>query len=121
MERAYQLKFDRVHRIGPKSAAKVRPIVAKFHYFDQREQVRKLSFDSSEALKTAKQGVGAQLPKEVRDARKPLYPMMKQVKDAGQEVRFVGKKLHIDGTENKPPAGTSASQTGAREPADMEQ
>ena len=77
MDRAYQLKFDRVHRVGPKSAAKVCPIVAKFHYYDQREQVRKLSFDSSEALKTAKQGVGAQLPKEVRDARKPLYPIMK--------------------------------------------
>ena len=77
--------------MGPKSATKTRPIVAKFHYYEQREQVRKLSFDASDALKAANLGVGLQIPKEIRDARKPLYPAMKQAKDAGKNVRFVGK------------------------------
>ena len=92
MTQAYNLKFDRIHRVGSKSAAKIRPIVGKFHYYAQREEVRKLSFDYSEALKTAKRGIGAQLPKEVRDARKPLYPKMKEAKDEGKSVKFVGKK-----------------------------
>ena len=111
MHTAHELKFDRVHRVGPKSATKTRPIVAKFHYYEQREQVRKLSFDASDALKAANLGVGAQIPKEIRDARKPLYPAMKQAKDAGKNVKFVGKKLLIDGAEYKLPAGVSASQS----------
>ena len=101
-----------MHRVGPKSAAKVRPIVARFYYYDQREQVRKLSFHSSEAKRPQNKEIWVQLPKEVRDARKPLYqiktqinPMMKQAKDAGKEFKFVGKKLYIDGTEYKPPSG----------------
>ena len=36
---AYNLKFDRVQRVGTKAAAQVRPIVGKFHYYEQREQV----------------------------------------------------------------------------------
>ena len=74
----YNLKFDRVHRVGTKAAAKVRSIVGKFHYYEQREQVRKLSFDSSGAFKSANRVIGAQLPKAARDARKPLYPKMKE-------------------------------------------
>ena len=94
MHTAHELKFDRLQRVGPKSATKTRPIVAKFHYYEQREQVRKLSFDASDALKAANLGVGAQIPKEIRDARKPLYPAMKQAKDAGKNVKFVGKKSY---------------------------
>ena len=52
MGQAYNLKFDQVHRVGTKAAAKVRQIVRKVHYYEQWEQVRKLLFDSSEALKT---------------------------------------------------------------------
>ena len=55
--------------------------------------MRKIVFDCSEALKVANQGVGAQLPKSIRDARKPLYPAMKKAKDDGKNVKFVGKKL----------------------------
>lgn len=32
------LVFDRVHRVGNASDNKVRPIVAKFHYYKQRER-----------------------------------------------------------------------------------
>ena len=120
MDQAYNLKFDRMHRVGTKAAAKVRPIVGKFHYYEQREQVRKLWFDSSEALKTVNLGVGAQLPKEVRDARKPLYPKMKEAKDEGKTVKFVGKKLYINDIEYKPPTGTAAAEHVAGAQANME-
>ena len=90
MLRAYELKFDRVHRVGSKSGAKVRPIVAKFHYYEEREYVRKIAFDCSEALKVANQGVGAQLPKSFRDARKPLYPAMK-TNDNNSNIDFTDR------------------------------
>ena len=93
--------FDRVHRVGQKSASKIRPIVVKFHYYTQREAVRQASFTFADRLKTEKRGIGAQIPKDIRDARKPLYPAMKQGKDSGQSVKFVGKKLFIDGVEHK--------------------
>ena len=93
--------FDRVHRVGQKSASKIRPIVVKFHYYTQREAVRQASFTFADRLKTEKRGIGAQIPKDIRDARKPLYPAMKQAKDSGQSVKFVGKKLFIDGVEHK--------------------
>ena len=97
--------FDRAHRVGQVSASKVRPIVVKFHYFTERERVRKASFNSTDRLKTEKRGIGAQIPKDIRDARKPLYPAMKQAQDNGQRVKFVGKKLFIEGKEYKQQTG----------------
>ena len=120
MGQAYNFKFDRVHRVGTKAAAKVRPIVEKFHYYEQREQVRKLSFNSSEALKSANRGIGAQLPKEVRDVRQPLYPKMKEAKDDGKTIKFAGKKLYINDIEYKPSTGASAADPGAGAQANME-
>lgn len=92
--------FDRVHRVGRKSG-KPRPIVAKFHYYSERERVRQASFNYGEQLKAANMGVGAQLPKDIRDARKPLYSAMKKAKSDGKNVKFVGKKLLIEGEEYK--------------------
>ena len=37
---ARNITFDRVHRVGTFNNNKVRPIVAKFHYFKEREIVR---------------------------------------------------------------------------------
>ena len=106
VENAHGILFDRVHRVGQKSAGKPRPIVAKFHYFTDRERVRQASFTYANELKAANLGVGAQLPKNLRDARKPLYPAMKEAKDAGKDVKFVGSKLFIDGVEHTPPGPT---------------
>ena len=63
---AHQLLFDRAHRVGRKSGVKARPIVVKFHYYHERELVRNRSFEYADALKTAKLGVGAQLPKDAK-------------------------------------------------------
>ena len=88
----------------------MRPIVVKFHYYHERELVRKWSFDYADVMKQANMGVGAQRPKDIRDARKPLYPAMKKAKDEGKELKFVGKKLFIGGVEHVE-AGASAGPT----------
>ena len=83
--------------MGQKSAM-IRPIVAKFHYFTDSEKVRKTSFDYTNELRAANLGIGAQVPKEIRDARKPLYPAMKKM-TMEKNVKFVEKKLLINGAE----------------------
>lgn len=98
MENPRNMLFDRAHRVGQRSA-RTRPIVVKFHYYSEREKVRQVSFDRADQLKAANLGIGAQLPKEIRDARKPLYPVMKKAKQDGKNVKFVGKKLFIGGEE----------------------
>ena len=66
---ADEIMFDRVHRVGQRSAT-VRPIVVKFHYYTDREKIRMTSFACADELKAVKLGIGAQLPKSIRDARK---------------------------------------------------
>lgn len=104
---AHDIMLDRVHRVGQKTG-RTRPIVAKFHYYTDRERVRQASYTYGNELKAENLGVGAQLPKGLRDARKPLYPAMKQAKDAGKRVKFVADRLFIDGAEYKPPAPMEA-------------
>ena len=94
MESVDTYTFDRAHRVGQRSAS-TRPIVVKFHYYSQREKVRQTAFGVSEELKAAKLGVGAQIPKDIRDARKPLYPAMKKAKDEGKNVKFMGKNFSL--------------------------
>ena len=100
---AREMKFDRVHRVGTPGLNKIRPIVAKFHYYQQRETVRQKSYDYSEELKNAKVGVGVQWPQQVREARKVLYPIMQREKNNGKTVKLVRDKLLVDGVEYVPP------------------
>ena len=58
LDDADRMKFDRVHRIGTHSTSKIRPIVANFHYFKEREQVRQRAYEKSNALKGANLGIG---------------------------------------------------------------
>jgi DNA repair exonuclease SbcCD ATPase subunit len=109
-EEAGKISIDKAYRVGTKSGKKIRPIVAHFHYMKERDAIRQRSFDFAGNLKSAKRGVGAQLPKEIREGRKPFYAAMKEAKDAGKEVKFVGTKLYIDGIEHRPiPKGETAA------------
>jgi hypothetical protein len=96
--------IDRAYRVGKKDATKTRPICAKFHYPREKDLVRSLSFDKADSLKKTKLGIGAQIPKAIRDARKPSYPAMKEAKKNGKTVKFIGAKLYIDGKEYITPA-----------------
>ena len=95
------LMFDRVHRVGVKKRNAHRPIVAKFHYFTEREAVRKASYEWAETLKQNNVGVGMQWPQQVREARKALYPVMNKEKQNGKTVKLVRDKLFINGVEYK--------------------
>ena len=88
----HHMTFDRAHRVGQKSGSKTRPIVVKFHYYTEREAVRQSSFNFTAHLKSVNMGVGVQLPKDIRDARKPLYAKMKEAKDEGSKRQICGEK-----------------------------
>ena len=94
---AGDILFDNLNRVGQFSGGKVRPIVVKFHYYTDREKIRQAAFAAADELKAANLGIGAQIPKKVRDARKPLYPIMKKAKEDGKTVKFAGKKCSSTG------------------------
>ena len=102
------LLFDRAHRLGNRISSKPRPIIVKFHYFHDREKVRSTAYNLRNELKNANLGVGVQLPKEWREARKKLYPVMQAEKRQGHSVKFVGEKLYVNGHPYKPPSGSTA-------------
>ena len=99
--------FGRAHRVGAKTGSKVRSIVVRLHHYHERELVRKRLFIYSDALKEDNMGIGAQLPKELRDARKPFYPAMNKAKTEGENVKFLGTKLFIACEEYVEPNGAS--------------
>ena len=90
--------FDRVHRMGSNSAPKPRPIVGKFHYFSDRENVRNQSYDDTikKVLKDAGLGIGIQRPEQMREARKALYPIMKSEENKNNSVKLVSNKLFVN-------------------------
>ena len=102
MPEAKDMLIDRVHRIGQPKPNTTRPIVAKFHYYRQREAVKQRSYDRAETLKQANLGIGMQWPQHVREARKALYPIMIQEKQKGNDVRMSRDKLYINGALYRP-------------------
>lgn len=101
-----QIVFDRIHRIGRLENLKpgnIRPIVAKFHRYSERERVRQAGYEKRDALKRENLAVRAQLPQEVLEKRKPLYPVFEKAKNDGERVKFVLDKLYINGREYVPP------------------
>ena len=73
IQEARNMTFDRVHRVGAHSNNKVRPIVAKFHYYKEREIVRQKAYEKTNILKGLNLGVGKQWPAEVRETRRTLF------------------------------------------------
>lgn len=90
--------FDRVHRMGSDKARKPRAIVAKFHYFSERESVRLKSYDADikRKLREANLGVGIQRPQQSRDARRAMADIIKAEEEKRRKVRQNGNKLYVD-------------------------
>lgn len=95
---------EKAFRIGRRSQGKPRPILATYHYNAEREEVRLKSYDKADDLKKAGYGVGINLPKAVRDARRTLYEPRQAAKQEGKRVKFVGKRLYINDTLYRPNA-----------------
>ena len=99
-----EMVFDRAHRLGVKRGGiSPRPIIVKFHYYQQRENVRKTAFTLRSDLKENQLGVGVQIPKEWRESRKTLNAVFDEEKRKGKSVKFVGDKLYVNGQVYNPP------------------
>lgn len=97
------MKFIRAHRLGSKTGSKSRGIVVKFAEYEDRELVRKTSYneDIKQKLKNAKQGVGVQRPLTSRDARKAFEADFEDNAKDGKTVRQQGRKLYVNGKLTK--------------------
>ena len=90
------VKIDRAHRLGQRKPNKIRPIVAKFNYFQDKEAIKKAS---SEKLVNSRFSVGDQFPMEIQQRRRKLIPVMKKALNEGKDAVLVYDKLYIDGTK----------------------
>ncbi|KAH3716777.1 hypothetical protein DPMN_059506 [Dreissena polymorpha] len=85
--------FDRVHRIGPKGNRRTRPIVAKFHSYNDRETVRRKSFDTviKAEMESASNG-----PNKSERLEKLCIPSPRKRNPEGEKARMAGDKLYIN-------------------------
>ena len=88
------VKIDRSHRIGKKREGnrKQRPIVVKFNFYQDRENVR----THTRKLKGTNTGMSEQYPEEIESIRKTLYPELKKAKAEDKRAKIVRDKLIID-------------------------
>ena len=84
---------------GKYDQSKIRPIVAKFAYYPDREKVRK----NAGKLKNTNYGISQQFPREIMDTRKKLVPIMKAARAKGQDAYIAVDKLYIDKTLYREP------------------
>ena len=87
--------LDRIHRLGKPKATGPRPIVAKFHYYRERELVRTTAITKSVSLRAEHQSVGIQQTKAVLQKRRSMFPVMDKARAAGQTVRWAGAKVMV--------------------------
>lgn len=88
------IEIERAHHLGRKREdGKPRAIVAKFFRYQDKEHIRK----SAHLLKGTNIGIAEQFPKEIADARKVLYPVLKKAKKDGHRALLIKDKLFING------------------------
>ena len=87
------IKIDRAHRLGAPKHGKVRPNVAKFNFFQDKELIKR---KASKKLQNSRFSVGDQFPKEVQQRRRLLVPVMKQAQKNGHLAILAFDKLYVD-------------------------
>ena len=89
-----EIQIDRAHRLGAKSTnARSRPIVAKFC----NTHSKNILFKYLKNLKGVPgYSVNEQYPPEIQERRKRLWPMFKEAKEKGNEVKWNVDKLVIN-------------------------
>lgn len=90
---AQQIPIHRAHRMGRYQRTKTRPIVAKFAFYPNREEIRK----AARNLEGTQYSISQQFPKEIQDRRRQLVPILKDAKAKGQKAHIAVDKLYIDG------------------------
>ena len=94
IEDSYKIKIDRSHRLGreKQGVKKPRPIVAKFNFYQDRENIRL----NARKLKGSSIAIGEQFPDEIVKIRRDLYPELKKAREAGKKAKLVKDKLIIE-------------------------
>jgi hypothetical protein len=88
-----EIDFANVHRFGKHKDGRHRPIVSRFLYNKDRTMIMERAY----MLKGKPHGIQEQLPNEMEEGRKELYPLMKQRRQEGIRVKLVRDKLIVDG------------------------
>ncbi|KAH3871886.1 hypothetical protein DPMN_035101 [Dreissena polymorpha] len=91
--------LDRVHRIGQSKPSKTRPIVAKFHLYEDRELVRKTAIERSQDLKALHQGIGIQQTRGTLEKRRNKQHLVDRERAAGRTTKWAGPKLLSRGAD----------------------
>ena len=94
LEIRHVISIDRAHRLG-KPKNKTRPIVVKFHYYNQRELIRTTANDKIENLKALNLGVGVQQTKAVLQKRRDMSAIYDREKSAGRQLKWAGARLLV--------------------------
>ena len=89
-----EIRFERVHRMGKAKQGTdgsiiPAPIVAKFSFCKQREEIRRAAVN----LKGSKAGVSEQLSPEINAIRKRYWSILKQARQEGKRAKMVVDKL----------------------------
>ena len=88
------IRFERVHRSpGQPIPGKIRNVVAKFTFFQDRERVRR----EWKELKGTNFSMFEQFPKAVSDKRRKLVRQMKDAREQGKRAWLVYDTLYVDG------------------------
>jgi ribA/ribD-fused uncharacterized protein len=93
---ADQIKFVRVHRLGQPREGKTRPIMARFHYFGDRQDVWK----TRDKIYGTDFWIAEDFAPEIQEKRRILKPILKHAIDKKlcEKAYLVADKLIIDGT-----------------------
>ena len=97
LEGVRNIEFQRVHHIGKKKAGAVRPIIARFLRFPDRERIFRRALEVRDVTEVR---VFTDLPKEIQERCKKQWPKLKKAREEGKVASFDRKepdKLYIDG------------------------
>jgi ribA/ribD-fused uncharacterized protein len=102
------IKFVRVHRLGKKQAGKCRPIIARFHFFGDRQRV----FGERHSVRNSTCWIAEDFPWEVQQRRRVLKPILRQAITklgpdsaylSGDRLVIRGVTYTVDNLSNLPP------------------
>ena len=85
IEEASNVEFQRVHRMGKKKVGEVRPVIARFLKYPDREFIFRRIREFEEEIDVK---VYADLPKEIRERRKKQWPKLKKAREEGKIAFF---------------------------------
>ncbi|KAK3085537.1 hypothetical protein FSP39_004866 [Pinctada imbricata] len=104
------IDFANVHRFGRQHRGKPRPLIAKFLYQRDLDMVLR----NARKLRGKSYYINRQFPDEIEQARRSLYPIMKEFRSKGDHVKLVRDTLYVNGEPYEPEVTQSSPSTSER-------